>query len=84
MFYMIGFLFSGHLIVQTANKTTKMGNGQSGNSDLAESSDFSSRQVELDLQSTSLYSAEDLAVTMVMTTEEGHSKQRKQLISVTS
>ena len=39
----------------------RMGNGQSGNSDIAEAADFSSRQVELHMLSTSSHPANFLS-----------------------
>ena len=48
-----------------------MGNQNStGNSDLAESIEFISRQVELDVQCSSSHSAKVQSVSMVMTREE--------------
>ena len=60
---MICFLFKA---VKIRRQTIiRMGNGQSGNGDIAEAADFSSRQVELNMLSTSSYRAEVPAVTMV-------------------
>ena len=53
-----------------------MGNQNStGNSDMAENTEFISRQVELDVQCSSSHSAEVQSVSMVMT-KKGHNNGR--------